>query len=492
MPGRAAEPIPGGSLDRQAKNILIFADGTGQVGGLRPDQRMTNIYKLYRAMRTGPDSPIDPRLQIAFYDPGIGTATGSGGVSITWWDRLRGLISMASGLGLSRNVADCYEAILKHHEPGDRIYLFGFSRGAYTVRAVANVLNLCGVPTQDAEGSPLPRSGKRLRAIAEEAVNQVYNHGAGKSRDTYESQREALAREFRVRYKAGEQHDRGDVYPEGIAVFDTVAALGFAPGVKLAIGIGVSLAMAGIAAGFANLTQAAFGASVYASFAVFFLTPFIAILAWVRGQVIHFAPQSEPEPSRYHYAVWSGQDYDRFLDDRTPFVRHALSIDEDRKHFPRVSWGTTGKDFGKCSRTGKERFDQVWFSGNHSDIGGSYPEDESRLSDIPLKWMVDELREYEPCLQFDKAKLYLFPDALGRQHSELGEMLSVLPQMAWIERMLRGVRKVHVKAKLHQSVLDRFTAQTVVIDGVLRPYRPEALRNHCDVSTHYNTTSGGV
>jgi uncharacterized protein (DUF2235 family) len=56
------------------KNILIFSDGTGQAGGLRPDQRLSNVYKLYRATRTGPDSKINPAQQISFYDPGLGSA----------------------------------------------------------------------------------------------------------------------------------------------------------------------------------------------------------------------------------------------------------------------------------------------------------------------------------------------------------------------------------------------------------------------------------
>ena len=49
-----------------ARNILIFADGTGNEGGLIPDESRTNVYKLYRATRTGPDSNIDPSRQIAF------------------------------------------------------------------------------------------------------------------------------------------------------------------------------------------------------------------------------------------------------------------------------------------------------------------------------------------------------------------------------------------------------------------------------------------
>jgi uncharacterized protein (DUF2235 family) len=57
------------------KNILLFADGTGNVGGLLPDESRTNVYKLYRATRNGPDTTIDPRRQIAFYVHGIGTPT---------------------------------------------------------------------------------------------------------------------------------------------------------------------------------------------------------------------------------------------------------------------------------------------------------------------------------------------------------------------------------------------------------------------------------
>ena len=61
-----------------ARNILIFSDGTGQVGGYEFDEDRTNIYKLYRATRVGPDSCIDPHEQAAFYDPGLGSR-GRGG-----------------------------------------------------------------------------------------------------------------------------------------------------------------------------------------------------------------------------------------------------------------------------------------------------------------------------------------------------------------------------------------------------------------------------
>ena len=56
-----------------AKNVVIFSDGTGQRSGLLFDERRSNIYKLYRATRCGPDSNIRPWEQLAFYDPGVGT-----------------------------------------------------------------------------------------------------------------------------------------------------------------------------------------------------------------------------------------------------------------------------------------------------------------------------------------------------------------------------------------------------------------------------------
>ena len=53
------------------KNIIIHSGGTGQAGGLRPDENRSNIYKLYRATR--PDTHIDPREQLTFYDAGLGS-----------------------------------------------------------------------------------------------------------------------------------------------------------------------------------------------------------------------------------------------------------------------------------------------------------------------------------------------------------------------------------------------------------------------------------
>ena len=108
-----------------ARNILIFSDGTGQVGGYEFDEDRTNVYKLYRATRVGPNSCIDPHEQAAFYDPGLGSR-GQGGFPlgrlVRWIYRK---VSQATGLGITRNITDCYAAIIRFAKPDDRIFFLG-------------------------------------------------------------------------------------------------------------------------------------------------------------------------------------------------------------------------------------------------------------------------------------------------------------------------------------------------------------------------------
>jgi len=63
------------------KNIVVYSDGTGQDGGVRPEQRISNVYKMYRSSRVHhPDNPIDPTEQVCFHDPGLGTDSGAIGL----------------------------------------------------------------------------------------------------------------------------------------------------------------------------------------------------------------------------------------------------------------------------------------------------------------------------------------------------------------------------------------------------------------------------
>jgi|ERR1035437_5879100 uncharacterized protein (DUF2235 family) len=186
-----------------SKNVLIFSDGTGQAGGLLPDEAESNVYKLYRACRCGPQGGVDPSKQLAFYDPGLGSKSDQGGTKLGKLGRwIYDVLSQGTGLGITKNIIDCYAAIIRMWEPGDRIYLFGFSRGAYTARCVAGVLKLCGVPTQMVDGAHLKRDPASAYAIAAEAVKHVYQFGASKNGDPYRQDRMELAARFRRSYSS--------------------------------------------------------------------------------------------------------------------------------------------------------------------------------------------------------------------------------------------------------------------------------------------------
>lgn len=113
------------------KNIVICSDGTSNEYG----RRNSNVVRLYQRLKTGPG-------QVAFYDPGVGTFSVLGGV---WGRRFGELAGKAFGTGIQRNIVDAYRFLMDCYEDGDRVFLFGFSRGAFTVRALAGMLHDCGL-----------------------------------------------------------------------------------------------------------------------------------------------------------------------------------------------------------------------------------------------------------------------------------------------------------------------------------------------------------
>src|SRR5260370_447522 len=123
------------------KNSVVYSDGSGQDGGARPEQRISNIYKMYRSSRDHAKTGIDPVRQVVFYDAGLGT--GIGATALTAPVRfVQKLLGSVTGAGIKRNIADCYEFIVNHYEEGDRIFPFGFTLGAYTIQRLANLLML--------------------------------------------------------------------------------------------------------------------------------------------------------------------------------------------------------------------------------------------------------------------------------------------------------------------------------------------------------------
>jgi len=475
------------------KNILIYSDGTGMIGGLRPEQDMTNIYKMYRASKVSPDNPVDPKQQVAFYDSGLGTEY-KDSFLFKIFRLIRKVASMAFGIGIRTNIIDCYEAILKYYEPGDRIYLFGFSRGAYTARCVANVMNLCGIPQHDAGGKPLPKYGAKLRAIAEEAVSKVYEHGASKERRKYEDEREELAQRFRKKYgsegKGWHGEPQGNVQPYFIGVFDTVASLGVSTLQKTLLFILLSV----IIAAFLTFPPLAEYRKIIGAGLLF--TLFISGTAVFRRRFHYISDFPEKGDFKWHVTSWGLKWYDKFLDNLVPYARHAISIDEKRANYQRVGWGAPS-DFELTKNQKPSWLKQVWFSGNHSDIGGGYHENESRLSDVTMKWMLEQIDEVQhpntpaefPCVFFNKNLLNLFPDPHGMQHCEVEALRDRLWPAWWPERWRcswpEQTRQAGTGQELHPAVLERFQCDCVKQYGEVKPYRPDALRTHDGVKKYY-------
>jgi len=461
------------------RNIVIYSDGTGQRGGVLFDERRSNIYKLYRATRCGPDSSVDPAVQYAFYDPGIGTGKGARGMLGAAWDFLYNLICQATGLGLTGNIIDCYAALVRNWRPGDRVFLFGFSRGAYTVRCLGAVIALCGIPTTDDDG-PLKRDMRTSKRIARKAVKRVYQHthsrpieeATPRQREQLE-QRLELAERFRGKYRSGDSNG-ANVYPHFIGVFDTVAAIG-----NMTVATTV-LALTALAINFGLLRSAvkALGFDLGWPSVLGISVAVIVVLGYVGNLIYRIRWEVGLRHSRwwrpFHLLDWRMRFYDKTLNPKVQYARHALAIDERRKDFDRVGWGTR-VDHPERPKDGPEWFQQVWFSGCHSDVGGSYLEEESRLSDIPLKWMLEVA--VRAGLTYDGDVLKPYPDPTGMQHDETRKF--PFKCLAKIDRA------IPVDAPLHESVLQRFRTRDVQLFDVDRPYRPEGLRKHNSTAEFY-------
>jgi uncharacterized protein (DUF2235 family) len=452
------------------RNIVIFSDGTGQRGGVYFDEARTNIYKLYRAARSGPDSSVPPERQQAFYDPGLGTQPEGGASPLRTWRAFYNLVSQATGLGITRNIIDCYTAIIQLWRPGDRIFLFGFSRGAYTVRCLATALCYSGIPTQSAPGVPLRRDAGSARELAKTAVKSVYQHVSSPRDMQFFEQRQALAAQYRARHACAETPD---TFPFFIGVFDTVAALSdYASLAILAALYGILLLTAALTLGYLTAQDSAYWAAWLA-----FDTICLAGAAYIYTHLkFSFLLPGFHWWETIHLTTFRQKFYDQSLDERIGYARHAISIDERRADFKRVKWGTSKR----IERPAMERLVQFWFAGNHADIGGGYSENESRLSDIALGWMVAAASEAlgSEGLILDRSVLTIRPAADGMQHDETRSLAFRLAG--------KSDRDPVPDATLHPTVVDRFKLPEVLQYDVMAPYRPEALRGHKDFPGAYD------
>lgn len=120
----------------QGKNLVVCLDGTGNQLRI---SRNTNVLRLFDMLDFS-----DEQRQVAYYDPGVGTFSALGAWT-PFGRRVTRLAGLAFGTGLRHNLGEAYLFLMQNWQPGDRLYMFGFSRGAYAVRALAGLLDTIGM-----------------------------------------------------------------------------------------------------------------------------------------------------------------------------------------------------------------------------------------------------------------------------------------------------------------------------------------------------------
>jgi uncharacterized protein (DUF2235 family) len=293
------------------KNIVLLSDGTGNSSA---KAQKTNIWRLFQAIDQSSGD------QIALYDNGVGTST----------NKYLAAIGGAFGWGLKRNVINLYKFVCRNYQPGDAIYGFGFSRGAFTIRVLVGLI--------ENEGLVLFRSGEELSRNAATA----YRHyraarfpskspivlGLRWVRDVLLWTKDWLKHYRTYEEMAEEIKEKGrkDIRIKFLGLWDTVEAYGI-PIIELKRGID-----------------------------------------WVLWPMMFGNLKLSP------------------LVDR---ACHALSLDDERRTFHPLLWDEAAEaEMVERQEVPKGRITQVWFAGMHSNVGGGYPEDQ--LSLVSLEWIMSE------------------------------------------------------------------------------------------------------
>ena len=182
------------------RQLIICCDGTNNT--LTGGANDTNVIKLCELLAP------DAHEQQLYYDPGVGNPDELPGASLT--DRIsRGyerLSSLAFGKGVYQNIADAYLFLMRYYQPGDQIFLWGFSRGAFTARSIGGLVTQFGLLRPEME-SLLP------------TLLQVYFSDRQRGVDKYAAIRDQISRLF-----ASDQTRAAPVWFVG--VWDTVSSVG--------------------------------------------------------------------------------------------------------------------------------------------------------------------------------------------------------------------------------------------------------------------------
>jgi len=277
-----------------AKTIVICSDGTGNTySGVE-----SNVLRLYRLVLKD-----DPR-QVACYDPGLGTLPRPASRN-PLRRRLQHYSELMFGNGAIENVTQLYRFLIRVYEPDDRLFLFGFSRGSFTVRALAGLLHVSGL------------------------VRKEDDHLVEYATGLYETSDQRIKRALRQK---GRNHF--------LAVETDHAIL--------------------------DVAASQFKSTLSRPCSVTFMGIWDTVKAY--GWML---PRSFPA-LRHNPSV--------------EMVRHAVALDERRGVFQVTGWG----DRRPAMHHDHMPILEVWFAGDHSDVGGGHKSGNTALSDATLEWMLGE------------------------------------------------------------------------------------------------------
>jgi len=202
MAAQPIHPVPSRVVPA-GKNIVICCDGTGNEFGAFN----SNVVRLYTTLDLRDES-----AQVAYYHPGVGTmgAPTARNVLEKEWTRIAGL---AFGAGFRDNVFDAYRYLMEIYEEYDRVFLFGFSRGAYTARALSGLLHGYGLLRRGNEGH-LPYAWRSFtRQVKEKGEKEAQGRLAHHSVDPDFSFRETFShKNFSIHF---------------VGLWDTVSSVGW-------------------------------------------------------------------------------------------------------------------------------------------------------------------------------------------------------------------------------------------------------------------------
>ena len=350
----------------QPMSIILFSDGTGNSSG---KLFKTNVWRMYEALDLGPATAGRRRSQIAYYDNGVGTS------SFKPWAVISGIF----GFGLKRNILSIYRFVCRNYRPGDenhpgdRIYGFGFSRGAFTIRMVIGLICHQGIIRYDTEQELQQRSVDALRRFSRRNNPNFFPFfvvGGRILRDVIISVKQLF-----VRVSPQPPSYRPDV--EFVGVWDTVSAYG---------------------GPIAEITRAIDNWIWPLSMTDYHLSP--------KVKRASHALALDDERDSFHPLLWDEFNESREAADadkeKTKARKAAVGAAAAGDSTAATAQSAKADEAAKKAKWYRSRVQQVWFAGMHSDVGGGYP-DES-LSFVPLRWMMDQV----------KTELSFFPTAYKR------------------------------------------------------------------------------